>query len=401
MREESTQRSSADSGLLLPAGDGPSARIASLRRAEAWRLLKAHATSDVVVARALAALARAAPAEAVDVLMEPATAVLARAGQPIDAGDAWMLELARRDRIERPFALRGRRVVSGSLELALAWDADVRVAVVPGALEIAGRGANRSIPLTRDALLASGEPRLRVEPTCIRLADRRGVLRFGLVDTNPLAMFETHPDKDGNALSLGGHDATEWTGALDDALAIVDRHLPRLVDEMTMLSFSLVPVGYHAEKHVSASYREYVGACYLTLHPDVATLAEAIVHEFQHNKANLASYHDDLLENAHTTQVRSPVRPDLRPLWGVLLAIHAFIPVAELYRRMLAAGEGRVERRLRDVLARNDEGLRTVIEHAKPTRVGAMLIDELAALHGQHVAFFGREAATAAGELTW
>ena len=360
-------------------------------------MLKAHAaTGDLVVARALADLAREAPADAVDVLMEPAAAVLARTNEPTQAGDAWMLELARRGRPIARFEPRGRRIASTALELVLSWDAGVRVALAPGVLEIAGR----AIPLTREALCAA-DSRLHVVTSCVRLADRRGVLRFGLADTNPLAMFETHPDKDGNAFSLGAHPIAEWTSALDDALTIVDRHLPGVVDEMTMLSFTMVPVGYEAEKHVSASYREYVGACYLTLHPDVRTLAEALVHEFQHNKANLASYHDDLLENAHTTQVRSPVRPDRRPLWGVLLAIHAFIPVAELYRRMLAVGDVRVEARLRDVLARNDEGLRTVMEHARPTRVGAMLIEELAALHAEHLAFFGRDASSAPGALTW
>jgi HEXXH motif-containing protein len=115
-------------------------------------------------------------------------------------------------------------------------------------------------------------------------------------------------------------------------------------------------------------------------------MAEAMVHEFQHNKANLASYHDALLDNPAGTLVRSPVRPDPRPIWGVLLAVHAFVAVAELYRRMSASGDGSVRARLGDVIARNDEGLRTLRQHARPTRIGAALLEELEGLHAEHLA---------------
>ncbi|MDQ3035167.1 MAG: hypothetical protein M3Y87_22365, partial [Myxococcota bacterium] len=69
-------------GLVLPPGEGPMRKLATLRRAEAWRLLKAHAsTGDLRVARPLAELARRAPDDAVDVLVDPTAAVLARCGR--------------------------------------------------------------------------------------------------------------------------------------------------------------------------------------------------------------------------------------------------------------------------------------------------------------------------------
>ena len=77
---------------------------------------------------------------------------------------------------------------------------------------------------------------------------------------------------------------------------------------------------------------------YLTLHPNVMTMTEAVVHEFQHNKFNVASDSVEYLENAFHPLYQSPIRPDPRPLWGILLAVHAFLPVAELYRRMRDAG---------------------------------------------------------------
>lgn len=372
-------------GLVLPPEGAPNRRLEPLRRAEAWRLLKAHAAAgELRIAKPLADLARSAPDEAVEVLMEPAAAVLARCGNVLDAADAWALELARRGALATPYEVRGRRLVSPRLGVVLSWAAGTRVTLSSRTLVVSGAGGSaRTLALEESELLGASDPRLQI---VAQFRTLRPDIRFALTDPNPLAHVEAHPDKRGNALSLGERSADEWTRALDEALAIVERHLPGIVLEMRTLSMLLVPVGYEPEKHLSASYREYVGGCYVTLHPDVRTMAEAIVHEFQHNKANLASFHDPLLENALDTMVRSPVRPDLRPIWGVLLAVHAFVPVAELYRRMLAeTPDAVIQRRLADVIARNDEGLRTVREHARPTRIGAAMIDELEAQHAQHM----------------
>ena len=54
-----------------------------------------------------------------------------------------------------------------------------------------------------------------------------------------------------------------------------------------------------------------------------------------------------------------------------------------------ASGEARVRDRFLDVVARNDEGLRTVREHGRPTRVGAQMLDEMEALHVRHLALAG------------
>ena len=47
-----------------------------------------------------------------------------------------------------------------------------------------------------------------------------------------------------------------------------------------------VPLG-DLQKHLSASYREAIGTIYVTLHPNVMTMAEALVHDFGHARVNL------------------------------------------------------------------------------------------------------------------
>lgn len=205
-----------------------------------------------------------------------------------------------------------------------------------------------------------------------------GAIVLALEDNNPLAMHEAHPDKPGNAVDLGGHQAREWVASLREALGIVRAHLPDLRDEMDLYVQQIVPVGFYADKHLSASYREAIGTLYLSLHPNALTMVEALVHEFQHNKLNALLESDRVLENGQEPLYPSPVRPDPRPLHGVLLAVHAFVPVALLYQRMMAGGDARAsERRLREIARINREGTDVLRAHARPTPVGKALLDEL------------------------
>jgi HEXXH motif-containing protein len=208
-------------------------------------------------------------------------------------------------------------------------------------------------------------------------------LVLALADNNPLAMVDAHPDKGGNAIDLGGRDVDEWLTGLREALGIVRTHLPEVHDEMRVYLHQVVPVGYFGDRHLSASYREAIGTVYLSLHPDAMTMAEALVHEFQHNKLNALLELDDVIENAFAPLHRSPLRPDVRPLHGVLLAVHAMVPVALLYERMIARGDERAgapgfAARFRDVVEGNREGTRVLLDHARPTARGRALIDELA-----------------------
>lgn len=207
------------------------------------------------------------------------------------------------------------------------------------------------------------------------------------LDTNPLSDLEAHPDKDGNAVDLGGKPLSRWANALGAALDLVD-HLPHWTRELVASGVRLVPVGYEPERHLSASYREAPGTVYLTLHPDPLILAEAIVHEVQHGKLNLLTWLDPVLENGHSAWTTSPVRPDLRPLMGVLLAAHAFVPVAALHHALAVAnhpvaGTPTFARRRAEVLGTNTRSLEILTNLAQPTATGRRILD---ALHSTHSA---------------
>lgn len=210
-------------------------------------------------------------------------------------------------------------------------------------------------------------------------------LVLACADNNPLAAVEAHPDKQGNAIDLGGRAAGEWVAALRAAIALLERYMPALAGEVATVLHQVVPVGYDEARHVSASYQEAIGTVYLSLHPNLMTMTEALIHEFSHNKLNLLFELDGVLENAFTPLYPSPVRPDPRPLHGVLLAVHAFQPVAQLYAAMLAAGDPGAEdpgfrRRFAEIVAGNREGAAVLRAHARPTRVGAGVLAEIDAI---------------------
>jgi HEXXH motif-containing protein len=217
------------------------------------------------------------------------------------------------------------------------------------------------------------------------ISPRVPAARLATIDHNPLRFVEAHPDKHGNALDLGGHDLATWQAALDDALALIAAALPALVPELGVTLRRIVPIGFDAERHLSCSYREAPGLVYLSLHPHPLTMAEAIVHETQHAKLNLLSWLDPILANPPDERVASPARPDLRPLFGVLLAVHAFVPVAWLHHQLAAldhpiARGPEFARRRAQVLDGNAAGLRTLHEHARPTATGAKVVKALVEL---------------------
>jgi len=236
--------------------------------------------------------------------------------------------------------------------------------------------------------------RLGTEPVPEAICSRRVLhpagpgVHISLVDTNPLSMVEAHPDKSGNALSLGERSIAEWSTGFADGVKLLHDGLPEWAAALPRTPVRVVPVGYEPEKHLSASYREALGVAYMTLHPSTLTLAEALVHEAQHSRINTLILLDPVFENGRTTWTPSPVRPDLRPLAGVLLAVHAFVPVAVLHARLAAMehplanpDDEAFALRRAAVLVGNERGMRNCQELAKPTALGRKLMRAMQQVH--------------------
>ena len=169
-------------------------------------------------------------------------------------------------------------------------------------------------------------------------------------------------------------------------MGLIEAGIPVWYAELPEALHRIVPVGFEAERHLSASFREAPGVIYMSLHPDPLTMAEAIVHETQHTKLNSMTWLDPILLNGQSHLTVSPIRPDLRPLMGVLMAVHAFVPVAAMHYGLAARDHAitkspRFHVRRKEVLATNAAGLDTLRKEAEPTEVGARIIGSLVQLH--------------------
>ncbi|MDH5491623.1 MAG: HEXXH motif-containing putative peptide modification protein, partial [Myxococcales bacterium] len=275
------------------------------------------------------------------------------------------------------------------LALARALPEPVDLSHLPSRLISLARRISVPVPEgTRTARFGSGTLHFDGMPIDLEAAAWRAPFRtitgstvLAMVDNNPMRMFEAHPEKGGNPIDLGGVEAGAWVESLAGSLEQIGEHLPDLRAEFDLLIDQIVPVGFDAERHLSASYQEAIGTIYLTLHPGRMTMVEALVHEFSHNKLNALFELDPLLENAFHPLFRSPVRPDPRPLHGIVLAVHAFLPVARLYERMLAADDPLsrsrdFRERFATIIQKNREGTEVLLENAKPTSIGAGVFEE-------------------------
>lgn len=272
------------------------------------------------------------------------------------------------------------------VEEPLVWTAPVERLVARGALF-------SFTPAARAMVVSGGETSLELaDGSVARLDERtpRGAAgiplaagpELALLDVNPLVTVEGHPEKSGSALSLGDASPEEWKCAIDEACALLAATIPAWHEEFRAVVQRIVPVGSDPETHFSASYREAPGTLYISLHPDPLTMAEAIVHETQHTKLNLLSWIDPVLRNGQTFWTRSPVRPDVRPLAGVLLAAHAFVPVSVMHLRLANAvhpltRDARFEQRRRDVLLRNATAVAVVRRYGDLTPAGERVVSAL------------------------
>jgi HEXXH motif-containing protein len=216
-----------------------------------------------------------------------------------------------------------------------------------------------------------------------------GPIVLALADNNPLSSIEAHPDKKTpNTVDLGGREEHEWLASIRGALDLIAEYLPHQRDDIDVALQQIVPTGYDTEKHLSCSYQEDIGTIYMSLHPSPLTMAEAIIHEVSHNKLNALLEFDPILQNARNELYASPIRPDPRPLHGVLLAVHAFMPVARMYEQMTMSDSPvlvppeqvpKLWDRYAAVVRSNRAAMAVLKEHARPTRIGKGLLDELEA----------------------
>jgi HEXXH motif-containing protein len=186
----------------------------------------------------------------------------------------------------------------------------------------------------------------------------------------------------------------KWLAVLDEAILLAGRAVPAFGREYRLGMHVVLPVmTARPDTHASATFREAPGLTALSWTSDVGVLAEALVHEYHHQKLNALLTLDPLIAGP-TREARflSPWRQDPRPLLGLLHGAFSFHAVALFWTGVLRAGVPllhlrRAEQRLHLVWMQTRDALDTLFRHAQWTGIGrglvAALHDSVAALHAQ------------------
>jgi HEXXH motif-containing protein len=163
--------------------------------------------------------------------------------------------------------------------------------------------------------------------------------------------------------------------------------MPDLSSEMALGVHTVVPVvSTSPDTHLSASFAEAPGLVAMS-YGSPGLLAEALVHEYHHQKLNAVMMLDPLVAGPTSAAIYySPWRPDPRPLTGVLHAVYTFANILGYYVALLDRPPatmdqtelGRCAERACTIAGHVDAGLAELDEHAELTPFGQALVDAVA-----------------------
>ncbi|WP_328477242.1 HEXXH motif-containing putative peptide modification protein [Actinoplanes sp. NBC_00393] len=132
---------------------------------------------------------------------------------------------------------------------------------------------------------------------------------------------------------LSGPDAARLDCLVRDAWQLLDAEQPAHTAGMRIALRGLVPMQTPpGAAQVSASVRGCFGAIGLSVADDAQTLAEILVHEFQHEKLGALLDLVDLCAEGGRARHHAPWRPDPRPAEALMQGIYAFSGVAGFWR---------------------------------------------------------------------
>ncbi len=113
----------------------------------------------------------------------------------------------------------------------------------------------------------------------------------------------------------------------------------------------------------SGSQADLPGLVYTDLHGGPAQILETVVHETAHNHLYVAEAQGPLVDPGHHGRYHSPLRPEPRPLRGILLACHALAYICAAFRDAVEGGvmgESSCGGVVRDLRKRRDEARGTL-----------------------------------------
>ena len=207
--------------------------------------------------------------------------------------------------------------------------------------------------------------------------DRRDVPRY-------LAVIDNDRERPLALVPATGDEVARIAALTVEARGLLAETSPALLDEIDTLGHEIVLATSGGPRGFGGAATVFLwGAVMLnpTLVPDRVTLVESLAHESAHALLFGLTLGADLTTNDPAERYGSPLRPDPRPIEGI---VHATYVLARMVFALDAiSGSARLSAEEREDVGRKIErnltnyavGLRTVDAHARFTEDGAMIFE--------------------------
>lgn len=166
--------------------------------------------------------------------------------------------------------------------------------------------------------------------------------------------------------------------SMEKAICLIGSTWPELYQELKIViqRISLIE-GTHI---IGASNIAYQGVIILNpkKHWSVQTFADHIIHEGSHNILSMVSELTPLLLNPSKSNIRSPIRKDLRPLYAVFHATFVLFRLVHFFEKLLKKDSSfDVYSRFHRHLDCFYKGMRTISSHARFSKKGKQLFEQM------------------------
>lgn len=202
--------------------------------------------------------------------------------------------------------------------------------------------------------------------------------------TRYIRLIDSDQNRPIGLVPVASTEAARITDLVAEARTLLHETCPVLLDEFDTLGHQIVLA-------TSTGPRTFGGAATVFLWgavilnparvPDRVTLVESLAHETAHALLFGMTLGADLTTNDASERYASPLRPDLRPIEGIVHATYVLARMNYALERLLNSPrlEGKeralIEQKLSRNLASYAAGLETVAAHARFTAEGTLIFD--------------------------
>ncbi len=162
-------------------------------------------------------------------------------------------------------------------------------------------------------------------------------------------------------LDLADDYQEQFVTLVQEGLALVERHAPDALEQMRELVQVIAFKPPATADYSNVSFSDLPGAFILSAVREPYWMADALIHEFLHNRLFFIAEGGELLAEtgaAGSGEFYSPWRDDPRPLSGLLHAVYVYIGIAKFWFSVCRSGETSGPRREYAV----DQAVRAVLD---------------------------------------